>query len=141
MKSSLALAALAAVVLALSGCGGDEATKDPAVIEEAFKEVPAEAAPAAEESTTDAVPVGEAAAGAAQVQAIAGRAATAMRKDDLNEAVVMLQALRRARNLSPGQLGAVQDQMAALQMDLANRAANGDQKAAAALRLIQQTAR
>ncbi len=144
MKSPLSLAALAAVVLALTGCGGEKAA-DPAAIEAAFKDAPADtAAPEAasgEESTTDAVQIGGGAEAEVQVQAIAGRAAAAMRKDDVTEAMVMLQTLRRAKNLSPAQLGAVQDQMAALQMDLANRAANGDQKAQAALKLIGQSTR
>jgi len=64
-----------------------------------------------------------------------------MRKDEVTEAVVLLQTLRRARNLSPEQLTSVQDQMAALQGDLANKAAAGDARAKQALQLIQQSTR
>lgn len=53
----------------------------------------------------------------------------------------LLQTLRRARNISPEQLTAVQDQMAALQSDLANKAQAGDQRAQQALQLIQQSTR
>ena len=134
---------LIAVAAGLSGCGGEEtATADPKAIEQAFKDAPAEAAaPASQESTTDSISISIGADGNVPVKALAGRAAAAMRKDDVQEAIVLLQTLRRARNLSPEQLGAVQDQMAALQSDLANRAASGDAKAKQALQLIQQSTR
>ena len=85
--------------------------------------------------------VGGAADQPVPVKELAARASAAMRKDDLSEAMVMLQNLRRAKGLSGDQLTAVQDQMAAMQSDLANRAAQGDAKAKAALNLIQQSTR
>lgn len=48
---------------------------------------------------------------------------------------------RRARNRSPEQLTTVQDPMAALRADLANRAAAGDARAKQALQLMQQSTR
>ena len=134
----ISLLALAGIV---AGCGsGAEVEKvDPGAIEAAFKEAPAQPAP--EESTTDAVVVGGAAEQAVPVKELASRAAAAMRKDDVSEAIVMLQSLRRAKGLSGEQLTAVQDQMAAMQSDLASRAAQGDAKAKAALDLIQQSTR
>ena len=135
-----ALMLLAAGILA--GCGEGSEKVDPGALESAFKDAPTEPAPAAkpEESTTEAV-VLTGGAGDVPVKEVANRAAAAMRKDDLNEAMVLLQTLRRARNLRPEQLTAVQDQMAALQADLANRAAGGDAKAKQALQLIQQSTR
>ncbi len=125
----------------LCGCGdGAEAGKvDPAALDAVFQDAPAQ--PAAEESTTDTVVIGGGADQPIPVKELATRAAAAMRKDDLSEAIMMLQNLRRARGLSGDQLTAVQDQMAAMQSDLANRAAQGDAKAKAALNLIQQSTR
>ena len=80
---------------------------------------------------SDAVPVKE----------LATRAVSALKKDEYSEAMVLLQSLRRARNLSPEQLTAVQDQMANLQSDLASKAAAGDLRAKQALELIQQSTR
>lgn len=141
----IGLTGLATAAVLLVGCGGEDSAKaDPEAIEDAFKDAPADAtaeAPAAQESTTDTITLTVGADGAVPVKALADRAAAAMRKDDVQEAMVMLQTLRRARNLSPDQLGAVQDQMAALQQDLANRAANGDARAKQALQLIQQSTR
>lgn len=130
---------LVSVLVLLGGCGGGEGDKvDPKALEAAFKDAPA-AAPAEESTTDSVVPVG--AAGAVAVKEIAGRAAAAMRKDEMSEAMVLLQTLRRARNLSPDQLTAVQDQMAALQGELAGKAAGGDARAKAALELIQKSTR
>lgn len=135
-----------AAVGILSCCGSGEAGSklDPAGLEAAFKDAPPDAtaeAPAVEESTTDEiVPVGAANADV-PVKELATRAAAAMRKDEVTEAMVLLQTLRRARNLSPEQLTAVQDQMAALQSDLASKAASGDARAKQALQLIQQSTR
>lgn len=140
-RISLLTPLLVALALGLTGCGGSDAKVDPKSIETAFKDAPAdttEAAPAAQESTTDTVTIKIGADGSVPVKALADRAAAAMRKDDLQEAMVMLQTLRRARNLNPQQLGAVQDQMAALQSDLANRAQSGDAKAKAALEYLRQ---
>lgn len=139
----LALASLGLVLQI--GCGSDEShTKaDPAALEAVFQSsepAPAAEAPA-EESTTDTLTLPAGGTGEVPVKEVAGRAAAAMRKDDVAEAIVALQTLRRARNLSPDQLTAVQDQMAALQSDLANRAASGDQRAKQALQLMQQSTR
>jgi hypothetical protein len=144
----LRIVALGAVAagLFLAGCGPaeEEAELDPAALEAAFAgaEAPIESAPAGEETTTDVIrlPTGEAAE-EVSTEEIANRAADAMRKDEVTEAMVLLQTLRRARNLSADQLTAVQDQMAALQMSLANRAASGDQRAQQALDLIQRSTR
>jgi ABC-type glycerol-3-phosphate transport system substrate-binding protein len=144
MKPRLSLIGmLVALGALLSGCGGEETAKaDPNAIEAAFKDAPAEAAaPATQESTTDSISISVGADGNVPVKALAARAAAAMRKDDVQEAMVMLQTLRRARNLSPDQLGAVQDQMAALQSELAGRAANGDARAKQAMEMIQQSTR
>ena len=139
---------LGAAVALLSGCGSGtaDATLNPAGLEAAFKDAPPDAtaeAPAVqqEESTTDSVVPVAAANAEVPVKELATRAATAMRKDEVTEAMVLLQTLRRARNLSPEQLTAVQDQMAALQGDLANKAASGDARAKQALQLIQQSTR
>lgn len=149
MKRILALLMVAALAGLAGGCGSGEEKVDPKALEAAFKDAPAdataEAPAAAEESTTDSsvpIPAGGGAAGSVvPVKELAGRAAAAMKKDDVSEAVVLLQTLRRARNLSPEQLTSVQDQMAALQADLANKAAAGDVKAKAALNLIMQSTR
>lgn len=142
-RPTSALLALAATAGMLVGCdSGVEADKvDPKAIEGAFKDAaePAPAAGGTEESTTETLRIG--ADGNVPVKEVAAKAAQAMRKDDLSEAMVMLQTLRRAKNLSPDQLTAVQDQMAALQADLANRAQSGDLKAKQALQLIQQSTR
>lgn len=150
MMRFVAGALLAALVGLAGGCGGDESKVDPAALETAFKDAPpdataeAPAAPAEESTTDDSVPIpagGGAAGSVVPVKDLANRAATAMRKDEVTEAVVLLQTLRRARNLSPEQLTSVQDQMAALQGDLANKAAAGDARAKQALQLIQQSTR
>lgn len=142
-RSTAALLALTATASLFVGCDSSvEADKlDPKAIESAFKDSaePAPAAGGTEESTTETLRIS--ADGNVPVKEVAAKAAQAMRKDDLSEAMVMLQTLRRARNLSPDQLTAVQDQMAALQADLANRAQSGDLKAKQALQLIQQSTR
>jgi len=145
MKVLLPLA-LATAVAALVGCSSEPSVEaDPAALEAAFKSSGEEKienpAPAAEESTTDTVVIPISPAGEVPIKEVASKAAAAMRKDDLTEAMVLLQTLRRARNISPDQLTAVQDQMAALQADLANKAQNGDAKAKQALELIQQSTR
>lgn len=146
-NSELWALALAACVAGVSGCGSEDASAkaDPSAIEAAFGAGPAavaeEPAETAEETTTESVVIPVDADGEVRVQEVAARAATAIRKDDVTEAMVMLQTLRRARNLSPDQLTTVQDQMAALQSDLANRAAEGDQRAQQALNLIRQSTR
>ncbi len=138
------MATLLAAAVLLAGCGDGGDKVDPTALEAAFKDAPAEA-PAPEpaepqESTTDTV-VPVRAAGELPVREVAAQAAAAMRRDEVSEAMVLLQSLRRARNLSPDQLTAVQDQMAALQGDLANKAAAGDMKAKQALDLMQQSTR
>lgn len=134
--------------LLLTGCGsGSQDTElDPAGLEAAFEGAPAEpaASESGEESTTEAIvlPGTSGAAGTEVSMAeLASQAATAIRKDEVAEAMVLLQTLRRARNLSPDQLTVVQDQMAALQSDLANKAASGDPRAKQALELIGQSTR
>lgn len=139
MFNRITCLALTLAAAGLVGCGSESEKPDPKVIENAFKDAPSDAAPAAEESTTGTLHVS--ADGNVPVKEVATKAAQAIRKDDLNEAVVMLQTLRRAKNLSPDQLTAAQDQMAALQADLANRAQGGDLKAKQALQLIQQSTR
>ncbi len=128
-----------------SGCSSDpSAEADPAALESAFKasgEEKIENPTPAEESTTDTVVIPITPAGEVPIKEVASRAAAAMRKDEVTEAMVLLQTLRRAKNLSPDQLTAVQDQMAALQSDLANRAQGGDLKAKQALQLMQQSTR
>ncbi len=129
--------AVLASVLWLAGCGDGTPKVNPKEIESAFKDAPSEPAAAAQESTTDSVTIKMGADGSVPVKALADRAAAAMKKDDMQEAIVMLQTLRRARNLNPQQLMAVQDQMAALQADIASRAASGDAKAKQALQMLQ----
>lgn len=134
----------AGLVLGLSGCGsGPTAESDPAALESAFKDSGEQIENPAptEESTTDTVVIPVTPAGEVPIKEVASRAAAAMRKDEVTEAMVLLQTLRRARNISPEQLTAVQDQMAALQSDLAAKAQAGDAKAKQALQLIQQSTR
>ncbi|MBL9129161.1 MAG: hypothetical protein JNL97_16040 [Verrucomicrobiales bacterium] len=132
------------LVLSLVGCSSDPKSEaDPAALESAFKEAGEtiqNPAPT-EESTTDTVVIPISPAGEVPIKEVASRAAAAMRKDEVQEALVLLQTLRRARNISPEQLTAVQDQMAALQSDLAAKAQAGDPKAKQALQLIQQSTR
>ncbi len=139
------LPALIVLIAGLVGCGSDpQAELDPAALESAFKDAGdavIENPEPAEESTTDSVVIPVGPAGEVPIKEVATRAAAAMRKDDVTEAMVLLQTLRRARNISPDQLTAVQDQMAALQSDLASKAQNGDLKAKQALQLIQQSTR
>ena len=134
-----------AVAVVLAGCGGSESTTDPAALEAAFQDAPAdataEAPAAAEESTTDTITMPAPGSDAVPVKELATRAVSALKKDEYSEAMVLLQSLRRARNLSPEQLTAVQDQMANLQSDLASKAAAGDLRAKQALELIQQSTR
>ena len=149
MKRSFVAAVLATLLGLAGGCGSSESEVDPAALEAAFKDAPADAtaeapAPVEESTTDDSVPIpagGGAAGSVVPVKDLANRAATAMRKDEVTEAVVLLQTLRRARNLSAEQLTSVQDQMAALQADLANKAAVGDPRAKQALQMIQQSTR
>lgn len=144
MKHVFPLLLAAATALA-TGCGsGPSAESDPAALEAAFKasgDEKIENPAPAEESTTDAVVIPITPAGDVPIKEVAGRAAAAMRKDEVTEAMVLLQTLRRARNLSPEQRTAVQDQMAGLQTELANRAQGGDMKAKQALELMQQSTR
>lgn len=140
---------LAALLAGATGCGSGEAKVNPDELVDAFKDAPADAtaeapAPQEESTTDDTVPIpagGGAAGSVVPVKDLANRAANAIRKDEVTEAVVLLQTLRRARNLSPEQLTSVQDQMAALQADLASKAAGGDQRAKQALNLIMQSTR
>ncbi len=136
---------LAAAVCTCTGCGSDQnAEADPAAIEAAFQtagDEKIESPAPAEESTTDTVVIPVTPAGEVPIKDVANRAAAAMRKDEVTEAMVLLQTLRRAKNLSADQLTAVQDQMAALQSSLASRAQNGDLKAKQALELMQQSTR
>jgi hypothetical protein len=133
---------LATAVLMMAGCGSEDgsAKADPAALEAAFKDAPAAPEPVVEESseetTTDAIVLP--ANADVPVKEVATRAAAAIRKDDVGEALILLHGLRRARNLSPEQLTAVQDQMSAFQSDLARRAENGDQRAKQALLMLQQ---
>ncbi|MGE3310347.1 MAG: hypothetical protein AB7O66_10290 [Limisphaerales bacterium] len=144
MRSALSLALIAAMA-GLVGCGSETETElDPSAIEAAFKDAgdaTIENPQPAEESTTDSVVIPVGPAGEVPIKEVATRAAAAMRKDEVSEAMVLLQTLRRAKNLSPDQLTAVQDQMAALQSDLASKAQIGDAKAQQALQLIQQSTR
>lgn len=142
MKTFCCAIALSALpFLAGCGSGGGAGDLDPDALQAVFQEetVPAEDV---HESTTDSLTIpGGAAGGVVQVKEVANQAALAIRKDELAEAMVLLQTLRRAQNLTPNQLTAVQDQMAALQSDLASRAANGDARAQKALDLIGQSTR
>jgi len=144
---SLIRTLLIAGLAASAGCGSGEgeAGVDPAALEAAFKDTPADVVadtpPPAEESTTDTIVIPMTPGGDVPVKELATKAATAIRKDEVTEAMVLLQTLRRARNLSSDQLTAVQDQMAALQSDLANKAQAGDQRAKQALDLIQKSTR
>ncbi|MBX3745111.1 MAG: hypothetical protein KF833_07355 [Verrucomicrobiae bacterium] len=129
----------------LSGCGsgGSSSGVDADALEAVFQGEAAVEETAPDESTTDVLvlPSGGAAGSEVSLREVAGQAAVAIRKDDLAEAMMLLQTLRRARNLSPNQLTAVQDQMAALQSDLASRAESGDARAKQALDLIMQSTR
>lgn len=144
MKHALSLL-LAASTAVWSGCSSEpSAETDPAALEAAFKasgDEKIENPTPPEESTTDTVVIPITPAGEVPIKEVASRAAAAMRKDEVTEAMVLLQTLRRAKNLSPDQLTAVQDQMAGLQSELANRAQNGDLKAKQALQLMQQSTR
>ncbi len=143
--SSIATALLGAALIAAGGCGGDGGTArlDPDALESVFQDAPAEAAPveAAEQSTTDTIRMGEIAASEVPVKQLATQAAEAIRRDDVAEAMVLLENLRRARTLSPQQLTAVQDQMAAFQTEIARRAEAGDVKAQQAMELMRQKTR
>jgi hypothetical protein len=127
MKNLAVMVALAGAMVFATGCGSDpmDTEVDAAAIESAFgvDGSAAAEAPAEEGSTTDSIEIPAGPGADVPIEEVATRAASAIRRDDVTEAIVMLQTLRRARNLSPGQLTAVQDQMAALQMSLANRAA------------------
>jgi hypothetical protein len=86
------------------------------------------------------------AAGASQgatpeVSAMLNSAVTAIKADDQVAAVAALQTLRSTPDLSIDQRGAVQDMMAKAQGRLAQRAAEGDQQAIAALRMLQMNPR
>ncbi len=138
---------LTGVTLVLAGCSDStEVKKDPAGLEAAFQGAPAdqtvEAPPIEEGTTTDAIHIpANNEPHAVPVQQMAGQAAAALRQDDLTQAAILLQTLRRAQNLSPQQLTAVQDQMSAFQSELANRAEGGDEKAKRALALLMQNTR
>lgn len=133
---------LAAVLAAglLAGCGQSEPQADASALEAAFQAAPAaateaEAAPA--EPATPAPPTAE----GPPVEQLVGQAVAAMRKDEVSEAMVLLQTLRASPRLTADQLTAVQDTMAAMQMDLARRADAGDARAKQALELLGQRTR
>lgn len=125
--------------LALAGCGEKEPQADPAALAAAFEEAPAapaEAAPA-ETAAPAPAPVEE----GPPVQQLVNQAVTAMQKDEVSEALMLLQTLRANPRLSPQQLTAVQDTMAGLAQELARRADAGDARAKQALEMINQRTR
>lgn len=132
---ALALAAL------LSGCGEKEPQADPAALAAAFEEAPAapaEPEPAAAEAPAPPPPPAE---DGPPVQQLVNQAVTAMQKDEVSEAMLLLQTLRSNPRLSPQQLTAVQDTMAGLAQELARRADAGDARAKQALEMINQRTR
>lgn len=145
MKALVSILLAVGTTVLWTGCGSDsEGEADPAALEAAFQasgEETIENPEPAEESTTDAVVIPITRDGDVPIKEVATRAADAIRKDEVSEAMVLLQTLRRAKNLSPDQLTAVQDQMAGLQGELARKAEAGDLKAKQALQLIQQSTR
>lgn len=131
------MALLAAALLA--GCGQKEPQADASTLEAAFQEAPA--APADASSADAAVPAPPPVEDGPPVQQLVNQAVTAMRKDEVTEAMVLLQTLRSSPRLTADQLTAVQDTMAAMQMDLARRADAGDARAKQALEMLGQRTR
>lgn len=128
-----------ALAVLLAGCGEKEPQADPAALAAAFEDVPAapaEAAPA-ETAAPAPAPVEE----GPPVQQLVNQAVTAMQKDEVSEALMLLQTLRANPRLSPQQLTAVQDTMAGLAQELARRADAGDARAKQALEMINQRTR
>jgi hypothetical protein len=142
MNTPSALLALLLAAGLSTGCGSseEEVSLDPNALEAVFGEAPAEepAAESEDQSTTDTFVIEANADKELPVREVAAQAATALRKDDYNEALILMHKLRNASNLTVDQLTAVQNQMSALQGDLIQKAANGDAKAANALKMLQQ---
>lgn len=104
----------------------------------------ADAAPAPEApeaSSADAAEVPAPPAEGPPVQQLVNQAVLAIEKDEVTEAMLLLQTLRANPRLSPQQLSAVQDTMAGLMQQLARRADAGDARARQAMELINQRTR
>ncbi|HMO66225.1 MAG TPA: hypothetical protein PKE47_13550 [Verrucomicrobiota bacterium] len=140
MKHPL-LPRLAALALAgiLAGCGGrKDDTPDPAALAAAFEETAPEVPePASPETAAAPAPPDE----GPPVQQLVSQAVLAIEKDEVTEAMLLLQTLRANPRLSPQQLTAVQDTMAGLMQQLARRADAGDARARQAMELINQRTR
>lgn len=134
---------LAALALAglLAGCGGSQDdAPDPAALAAAFAEdAPAPEAPEAAPTDVPAAPPPP--TDEPPVQQLVSQAVLAMEKDEVAEAMLLLQTLRANPRLSPQQLTAVQDTMAGLMQQLARRADAGDARARQAMELINQRTR
>ena len=122
MKRVFSLMRLALLTsLALAGCS--KKGMNTAELEKAFQSIPASAP--------------NQAAAQDPVRQTVNEALTAIKKEDFVEGTVALQSLRSSPTLNPDQLTAVQDAMAALQKQLAERADRGDVKARQALEAIR----
>ena len=115
--------ALATALMAVLGCGGCgrkkvETAKD---LQEVFDAKKTEAAL----KTT----------GAPEVQVMVTQAATAFENKDEATAVMTLREIRNSPSLSDAQVMAVEDMMKKAYLNLSERAARGDQQAAAQVQL------
>lgn len=131
MKISHTLFALAAV--AMVGCGqkASESTSVTAPLESAFKESDT---PAATSAANGPLPTGDA-TGTLRDEIV--RAQNQLRTRDYPEAVLSLQKIQRATNLTASQIAAVNETMARVQSHLIEKAAAGDQRAKKAIEDFQ----
>lgn len=138
-RGNLILSAVGAVALLLAcGCSKESAVTT-SELEKVFEVSPAPAKPA-EPTPAEAAP-STAEGASVSVESHVRRAIVAIRSNEYEEAVVLLNALRSASSLSPDQLTAVQDTMGNLQTRLAELAERGDPKARQALESLRQMKR
>jgi hypothetical protein len=123
MKTSFAISVL---VLAIGVAGCQKKVEAPKDLEAAF----------------DTKKVTEAAAtGAPEVQVMVKGAVTALESKDEVAAVMTLRQVRQSTNLTDAQDRAVNDMMNKVYIDLSERAARGDQKAAMQLQMLNMNQR
>jgi hypothetical protein len=123
MKFALCLFSALALVACLSGCGSKEMKTSE--IEKAIQAIAPPPAAQAGQALSD------------PVRQVMDHALAAVRTNDYVEGAVALQTLRSSPSLNADQLTAVQDAMATLQKQLAERADRGDPKAKQALDAIR----
>ena len=135
MKCSISLLPLSAVLcLAVSGCGqSSKVNAEISKLNEAFPTANA-AAPTTPDNSGGAISVS-----AVDPNTLVNRAVTALRNNDQEGAVMMLNSAKQQTGLTVQQRMAVQDTIAMVCGDLATRAGRGDAKAKAAISNMEKS--